>query len=105
MFLQNNYESFGNIAKCAIAQTLLDYESEEALHSMPNNNWYMHLYKLMRTNPPTDFNRNSVSFITFNYDLSLDQFLYNSILNSSTSLNNIMALRIIQSIPRSNEEG
>lgn len=99
LFIQNNYESFDGIAKLAIAQVLIDCENDEVLHCTPQINWYMQLYKLMKVVPPVNFNRNNVSFITFNYDLSLDNFLHNSISNSSKSLHPEMVLKIMKSIP------
>ena len=98
-FIQNNYEAYGNIAKLAIAQVLVEVEDDEALHANPQKNWYMNLYKAMRTNPPDDFHRNNVSFITFNYDLSLDQFIHNSLLHSSTKINDESCKQILEKIP------
>lgn len=99
-FIKNQYKLYGTIAKFAIAQALLKYENEELLHSDPKINWYMQLYQLMKTDPPENFYQNKVSFITFNYDLSLDQFLYNSLSNSCAVLKNKEDVKkILEKIP------
>lgn len=98
-FIENNYKAYGQIAKLAIAQVLINVEDEEALHFNPKENWYIQLYKLMKSSPPNNFHHNKVAFITFNYDLSLDQFLYNSLLNSTTTLNQESCKQIFKDVP------
>ena len=53
----------------------------------------------MKSSPPNNFHKNKVAFITFNYDLSLDQFLYNSLLNSTTTLNKESCKQIFKDVP------
>jgi len=76
----SNYRSFVSIGKLAIAQTLIPFEKIDALNNF-NNNWYKDLYALMDA-PFEKFDKNECRFITFNYDRSLDYFLFDAIRNS-----------------------
>lgn len=71
---------FMEIGKLAIAQTLIPYEDEDRLF-IPKNNWYLYLYNHLKA-PLNKFADNAVSFITFNYDRSLEQFLFTALLNA-----------------------
>jgi hypothetical protein len=79
-FLEQRRE-FVAIGKAAIASHLLRCESAtEMVHSGSSAkwNWYLHLWSRM-TNEG-DFNalsKNRVSVLTFNYDRSFEQFLFN----------------------------
>jgi len=65
---------FIDVGKVAIAIALLWYEHKYQ-HLSPENNWYGLLFQ--RLNSPFDrFQDNKVSIITFNYDRSLEQYLF-----------------------------
>jgi len=62
-----------NVGRVAIAMALLERESNSNLR--PENNWYQLL--LHRLDSPFDeFQNNKLSIITFNYDRSLEQYLF-----------------------------
>ncbi len=84
---------FRTIAKLAIAQEMMRYEDESRLISNKDleisklsdnakQRWYPYLWRLLIDGAAfEEFGNNKVSFITFNYDRSLEQFLYLSLLN------------------------
>ena len=69
--------------KMAIAATLLPYEQEDILFQNPltsgekgiRYNWYHYLWNQLNTSFE-DFERNKLSIITFNYDRSLEYYLF-----------------------------
>jgi hypothetical protein len=96
--------SFMGIGKQGIVSMILNGEHkggfrEKAPH--PDQDWYSYLWQRMTDDfvCPEDYNKfsqNEVDFITFNYDRSLDQFLFESLTNAfydashSTSAKEIM---------------
>jgi len=78
-FLEHNHE-FIRIGKTAIAQTLVRYERPEVLFRLENN-WYKYLFGKMMTEFAA-FKNNRLSVITFNYDRSLEHFLFTTLKNS-----------------------
>lgn len=66
------------LGKIAIAKCLIQCEDEARLHSANNqDDWYPYVWKHLITGVDfEDFSRNQVSFVTFNYDRSLEQFLF-----------------------------
>ncbi len=79
------HKDFLSIGKLAIAQILIPCERKETLNSFENN-WYKDLYKLMDASFE-DFDKNGCKFITFNYDRSLDYFLFDAVLNTYENKN------------------
>lgn len=91
LFLSRN-RIFSDIGKIAIVHRILEAEKQSKFHEdigkiYQEQNWYSYLFHRM-TNElimPDDYKKfgdNKISFITFNYDRSLEQFLYESIQNS-----------------------
>ncbi len=78
-FLEHRPE-FADIGKGAIARALIQYESPESLYS-DDDNWYRHLFHQMRASSLKEFAKNRVTFVTFNYDRSLEHFLYTAAAN------------------------
>jgi len=68
--------TFIQVGKIAIAIALLCYE-QTAKRSRPKNNWYELLFDRLRS-PFDEFQHNKLSIITFNYDRSLEEFLFKS---------------------------
>ena len=75
-FLENRNE-FMDIGKIAIASYLIPCEKDQRLREEPGN-WYMYLYDRLKTSFD-NFDKNAISFITFNYDRSLEQFFYEAL--------------------------
>jgi hypothetical protein len=78
LFLENRKE-FEEIGKLAIAATLIPYEEYDALVPREKARWYETLFHLMVEGGP--FEDNKLSIITFNYDRSLEAFLFLSFQN------------------------
>ncbi len=87
-FLARNRE-FQDIGKKAIAITILAAESVRKLKERKDkgdHDWYSYLFHkltdgLTNKNDYIHFGENNVSFITFNYDRSLEYFLYDSLIH------------------------
>jgi hypothetical protein len=79
-FLEHRPE-FMDVGKMAIAYHLTRHEIEERLYNAtPEEHWYKYiLHRITDGTPFEDVSKNQVGFITFNYDRSLEHFLYNSI--------------------------
>ena len=74
-------ERFRNIARVAVAYVLSAYESRDAL---TGDIWHKDLFVALKKNVRLQgfATQNHLSIITFNYDVSLEQFMYQSIANS-----------------------
>lgn len=92
-FLESR-KDFLDIGKTAIATALLPYETTGNLFqrwivesTKPNppqkGNWYDLLFGVLSDGVPFDeFDRNKLSIITFNYDRSIEHYLFTSLKNS-----------------------
>ena len=92
-FLEHQTDDFIKIGKAAIAATLLPFENtveleygfmlkrllnrfdEEAKEHLAVNNWYQLLWRALSC-PFDEFQENKLRIITFNYDRSLEHYLY-----------------------------
>lgn len=77
-FLENN-SRYRGLAKLAIAQVLIPYEDEDVF--IKQQDWYQKLFEKMK--PAVDkvdkFHENNVTFMSFNYDRSLEQYLFHKL--------------------------
>ncbi|MBU2511669.1 hypothetical protein KJ966_10020 [bacterium] len=106
LFLSRN-PPLEDIGKKAIILSILWYEEqskfrEEVLE--PNQDWYSYLFHRMTSdidipNGWKEFKNNKVSFITFNYDRSLEHFFHESLTHSFSAANETEISKQIQSIP------
>lgn len=94
-FLEHRQE-YMLIGKMAIAQALIPFEKEYRLFEIQDN-WYMYLYSRLNTSFE-EFDKNNVSFITLNYDRSLEHFLFVSLKNSYTNKTTAECAQKISSI-------
>jgi hypothetical protein len=70
-----------SIGKAAIAQALIPYETEQTLFNRnPDKNWYSMIFEVLRKDIGKLEDR-LISFITFNYDRSLEHYLYTQLRN------------------------
>lgn len=76
-FLGDRKEDFMSIGKIVITRVLSRYEDEDKIYS--KENWYQHLFESMWDGSLEEFENNKVSFINFNYDRSLEHFLFTSL--------------------------
>lgn len=90
-FLEHQDEAFVNIGKATIAAALLPFEGDKDLdwrfmerrltsfvgreNHGPKNNWYQLLWRALNARFG-DFDKNAIKIITFNYDRSLEHYLY-----------------------------
>jgi len=68
---------FIEIGKLAIALLLFPFELEDKIFKEKDseNSWYHHLFEKLKTNFDS-FDKNKISIITFNYDRSVEHFLF-----------------------------
>ncbi len=82
-FLERRPEEFLQIGKEAIACALAPLENEGSLFDpTKRNHWYRYLFNKMQADSLGEFGNNKISFITFNYDRSLEHFLFVSLKHS-----------------------
>jgi hypothetical protein len=94
LFLNRN-RHFSEIGKMAIVGSILEAEKNSAfrehmLDDFKSQDWYSFLFEkmtedLIEAGSYKDFGGNKVTFITFNYDRSLEHFLYESLSNAFSS--------------------
>lgn len=96
-FLENR-EEFIELGKILISIELIKYEDENKLYSCEAGDWYQYLYHNMLRASSEDFSRNNISFLTFNYDRSLEHFLINA-LSNDYGISNEQAAAYTKSIP------
>jgi len=76
-------DTFTNIGKIAIVLQLIPRERNNQMNMIQDSiNWYKLVFNKMNTEF-NSFHENQVSFITFNYDRSLEQYLFNALKSSS----------------------
>jgi hypothetical protein len=78
-FLEHRQE-FIKVGKEAIASVLIGKESESKLFQAEDS-WYKYFYNKLNTSIE-QFDQNRVSIITFNYNRSLEHYLYTALINS-----------------------
>lgn len=106
LFLSRN-QIYSDIGKISIVLSILKAEYKSKFHEDVqdnNQNWYSFLFHKMTNSLTTpdsynDFRCNKVSFITFNYDRSLEYFLYESFSNSFSLISKENIINILKKIP------
>jgi hypothetical protein len=79
-FLEHRIE-FLEIGKAATACVLLPHESMDRIFGRNETNWYEYFFNKLNATFE-EFDKNSVSVVTFNYDRSLEQYLLTALKNS-----------------------
>lgn len=76
-FLANRLEEFGAVGRAAIAEALIGFERRNLLSGEldPDDDWYGYLWHHLTSHGREGFKANRVSFVTFNYDRSLEWYL------------------------------
>lgn len=83
VFLEHRPEpEFLQVGKTAIAASLIPYEVEGNLFDDRKGNWYKYLFNRLGPDLLEDVAPSRLSVITFNYDRSLDHFLFEALRNS-----------------------
>ena len=72
---------FTELGKSAIARALVPEEIQVHLF-VEEDNWYLNVWNLIADRGLEGIQQNRLSFLTFNYDRSLDQFLFSALQNS-----------------------
>lgn len=81
MFLENN-DHYRDVGRASIAFALIQRELENKLFDHRNSrNWYKYLFSKMNCELAY-FDHNLISFVTFNYDRSLEHFLFTAARNN-----------------------
>ena len=86
-FLENN-SKYIKVGKVVIAYFLGRFESNEYLYqSERDDNWYQYLVdKMLRNYAFPEIEKNNISFISYNYDRSLEFYLYNALKRSNEKI-------------------
>lgn len=80
-FLEHRTE-FINVGKTAIATALLPFEKTKRLFNLGmDENWYQYLFGVLNTSFE-EFGENNLSIITFNYDRSMEYYLFSALKNA-----------------------
>jgi len=96
-FLENRPD-YLDLGKLLIAYMLKKKENDYALFiKLKHDNWFAELFNRIDANV-MNISKNRISFITFNYDRSLEFFLYNLLKSRSTKGDNDI-LQAFRSIP------
>lgn len=95
-FLENKPD-FVDIGKPAIAACLIPYERPESLLGELNQKWYEYLFQRMGTNLE-EFQTHKLSIVTFNYDRSLEYYLFTAIRSSYVGTDDA-AVALLKTIP------
>lgn len=98
-FLERFKAKYLLIGKLAIAQILSKYEDTSIFFS--NDNWYRHLHNIMKKDVASldEYAQNQVSFVTFNYDRSLEYFLYTALISFHENANENTVTSVLNKIP------
>src|SRR3546814_859636 len=107
IFLSRNFDQFGEIGKFAIACILIGLERPERLYSPDpdsfpplsavDDDWYFELWNRLLNGAKSleDLAKNQIKFITFNYDRSLEHYLFCSCKNSFKGVSDDEALKVL----------
>ena len=87
-----------DLGKFLIAQTLKQNETTEALFPMGKTTWYHTLFQSMLVKGKPNFEKNKLSIITFNYDRSLEHFIFTALCNGF-GMKEVEAMTVLQQIP------
>ncbi len=104
-FLENRWKDFLEIGKAALCAALLPYENEQDLMLADDEKadirageqrWYTYLLNLLGNR--SEFRGNRLSIITFNYDRSLEYFLFRA-LKPRFGIGDVEAIDMAATIP------
>ena len=90
-FLESRDEDDRYLGKLAIANALIPFEKTDTLFY--DNSWYKTLLEKLKITF-NDFEKNKISFITFNYDRSLEHFLITALQNLFNKTENQVAEKL-----------
>jgi hypothetical protein len=80
--LSHSYKTYADVGKAAIALVLMGCEDHKNLVDIENeDHWYSYLWHFLGTSLE-DFERSTLSIVTFNYDRSLECYLLIALQNS-----------------------
>jgi hypothetical protein len=79
-FLEHRPE-FIPVGKAAMAMALISYENEAALFKRDGASWYEYLFNQLNATFE-EFDKNRLSILTFNYDRSLEHYLFTALTSS-----------------------
>ncbi len=97
-FLENTDEQEVLLGKYLLAYSLKKFEVVDRLFTLNNPNWYQYLFNSLISVNNDSLSENNLSIVTFNYDRSLEAYLYNACLNGF-SLSHELAMKELEEIP------
>jgi hypothetical protein len=86
------------LGKFLMAQTLKKYENIDKLFPPNRSGWYQYLFNTLLVNGKPEFEKNSISIVTFNYDRSFEAYLHTAIQNRF-QLSEAQSAEILKQIP------
>jgi len=87
------------VGKVAMVIPIMMSEKMEMLRGISNDDhWYQYLYRQMDTEKLEDFAKNKLRIATFNYDRSLEQFLFRALVTTYDAQPRFVA-EVLQRIP------
>lgn len=95
-FLEHRLD-FLEIGKAAIACELIKHERENTLFVKQPNLWYQYLYSCMYAGFD-EFRKNKLAILTFNYDRSIEHYLFTALKNSFRKSDDEVS-SVLRSIP------
>jgi hypothetical protein len=87
---------FTELGKLVITAVLAEKENTDGMFL--EGNWYEHLFRALDNGTIEDFGKNKLSIITFNYDRSIETFLFNALKYSYEKRDEDVAI-ILNQIP------
>lgn len=86
------------LGKYLIAYCLKQFEDVNRLFPPNNSGWYQYLFNSLLGTNDTPFGDNALTLVTYNYDRSLEAYLYNALI-ARFDMNPQQALAELQKIP------
>jgi len=99
-FLEHRDE-FLPIGKLAIAYCLIPRENKDLLFKRGKGlgpSWYQYLFNKLKASSPDEFGNNQLAIITFNYDRSIEYYLF-TVLQHTYKLSDEKCANILERIP------
>jgi hypothetical protein len=89
---------FMEIGKAAIAAVLIPYESKAKLFAYEADNWLRYVFNNLGSSFD-DFRMGAISFVTFNYDRTVEHFLFSSLQNAFNKTDDECSALLSEALP------
>ena len=93
-----HHPQFEQIAKVILLYYITICENKFDLFDQAKSHWYRYIWNLIKTTDFEDFPAKDLGFISFNYDRSLEHYLYTTIYSTYGSRNNLDSKRLMNKL-------